>query len=257
MKPILRYPGAKWRAAPWILKHLPPHKVYLEPYFGSGAVFFNKTPCKIETINDIDENVVNLFKVIRERFSELATAMQTTPWARSEYYASYGMTSDSVENARRFLVRCWQAHATRLGVRTGWRHSVAIQSPSCSSQWRQLPNRIEQARARLMEAQIECMDALKLIAKYNHKDVLIYADPPYMPNTRQRGIYATEMKDSDHVNLLEALMRHRGSVVVSGYESDLYNSTLSNWTVVKKNVQTERGVSKTECLWIKPLDGGG
>ena len=60
LKSLLRYPGAKWRLADWIVKHMPAHKIYLEPFFGSGAVFFNKHPCNTEIINDLDGDVVNL-----------------------------------------------------------------------------------------------------------------------------------------------------------------------------------------------------
>ena len=109
MQPILKYPGAKWRLAKWIIEQMPPYKVYLEPYFGSGAILFNKEPKGIETVNDIDGNVVNLFKVIREKPLELARLIELTPWARDEYLQSYEKTGDSLEDARRFLVRCWQA----------------------------------------------------------------------------------------------------------------------------------------------------
>lgn len=60
---LLKYPGSKWRIAYWIISHFPEHKVYCEPFFGSGAIFFSKKPVYIETINDLDGNVVNLFKV--------------------------------------------------------------------------------------------------------------------------------------------------------------------------------------------------
>src|SRR5690554_1056987 len=109
MKPVLKYPGSKWNIAKWIISFMPPHTTYLEPFFGSGAVFFQKPPSKVEMINDIDGNVVNLFRVIREHPEELAALIEMTPWARDEYYASYEKTGDSLEDARRFLVRCWQA----------------------------------------------------------------------------------------------------------------------------------------------------
>ena len=86
---ILHYPGSKWSMADWIISHMPPHKTYLEPFFGSGAVFFNKTPSELETINDLDGDVVNLFRVIRDRPKELAHLVRWTPYSREEYYNSY------------------------------------------------------------------------------------------------------------------------------------------------------------------------
>ena len=115
IQPVLKYPGAKWSIVKWILGFMPEHEVYLEPFFGSGAVFFNKRPARIETINDIGSDVVNLFRVIRTKTDELAALIEMTPWARDEYLESYYKTGDELEDARRFLVRCWQAYGTRTG----------------------------------------------------------------------------------------------------------------------------------------------
>ncbi|MGI8375834.1 DNA adenine methylase, partial [Bacillus velezensis] len=105
---ILHYPGSKWSMTDWIISHMPEHKTYVEPFFGSGALFFNKQPSTIETINDLDSSVVNLFKVIRDHPEELARLIEWTPLSREEYYASYDSESgDEIEDARRFLIRCW------------------------------------------------------------------------------------------------------------------------------------------------------
>jgi len=250
LQPILKYPGAKWRLAKWIIQQMPPHKVYMEPFFGSGAVLFNKPPVEIETINDIDGDVVNLFKVIREKPAELARLIEFTPWARDEYCESYHRTGDDLEDARRFLVRCWQAFATRTGYRTGWRHSAQGHCPNMPEQWSKIPWRIYEVAKRLKHVQIENMDAIKLIEKYNHETVLIYADPPYILDTRDKGIYAFEMTDEEHIRLLTALKRHKGPVILSGYENPLYTEHLKGWTVSKRTSATERGQSKTEAIWI-------
>lgn len=131
VKPVLKYAGAKWRLADWIGGLLPPHEIYLEPFFGSGAVFFRKAPARLETINDIDGNVVNLFRVLREQTEQLAALVELTPWARDEYYASYEKSGNDLEDARRFLVRCWQAFGTMTAARTGWRHSATGVRPLC------------------------------------------------------------------------------------------------------------------------------
>ena len=101
MKALLKYPGGKWKISAWIINHFPEHKVYLEPFFGSGAVFFNKEPSYIETINDIDGNIVNLFRVCREHPKELASYINLTPFARDEFISCYQQESfDSIEMAR-------------------------------------------------------------------------------------------------------------------------------------------------------------
>jgi DNA adenine methylase len=110
VKAILKYPGAKNRIADWICEYIPKHDVYVEPYFGSGAIFFSKPPARIETINDMDGNVVNYFKVIRERPEELVQALRMTPYGRDEYNNSFNInkTDNEIERARKFAVRCWQ-----------------------------------------------------------------------------------------------------------------------------------------------------
>lgn len=251
VKPILKYPGAKWRIAPWIIDNLPPHEIYLEPFFGSGAVFFNKEQSRLETINDIDGNVVNLFRVLREQPEELAALIELTPWSRDEYYASYEKTGDAIEDARRYLVRCWQAFGTLTAARTGWRHSATGRAPVMPSQWRNLPERICCMADRLKDAQIENMDAIKLIEKYNDPHCLIYADPPYLPGTRRKNIYAEEMTTEQHIELLEALMAHSGTVVLSGYANELYDEKLAGWMRMERKAQAERGQARTEVLLIK------
>lgn len=105
---ILHYPGSKWSMADWIISFFPEHETYLEPFFGSGAVLFSKERSQLETVNDIDGEIVNLFKIIRERPEELARAIEYTPHARDEYYKSYEMAEDDLERARRLVVRLWQ-----------------------------------------------------------------------------------------------------------------------------------------------------
>lgn len=105
MGAILKYPGSKWRIAKWIISHFPEgyqNMTYLEPFFGAGSVFFTKERSRIETINDLDDNVVNLFKVVRDRPEELAYKISMTPWGRKEYLDSYISTDDESEKARRF-----------------------------------------------------------------------------------------------------------------------------------------------------------
>lgn len=84
-RPIIKYPGSKWRMAEWIVSLMPEHKSYLEPFFGSGAVFFCKSPSRIETVNDLDGEIVNLFRVVRDHPEALERAVALTPFSRGEY----------------------------------------------------------------------------------------------------------------------------------------------------------------------------
>ena len=112
---FMRWPGSKWRIADWIIAHFPDdHGVYCEPFFGSGAVFFRKMPSGTETINDIDGNVVNLFRVIRDAADDLCKKIEMTPYARAEYRASFDLScDDDIERARRF----WSEYGRAMAVK--------------------------------------------------------------------------------------------------------------------------------------------
>lgn len=107
MKSVLKYPGSKWRIADWIVSNMPPHDIYVDPFFGSGAVFFSKPESRLEVLNDIDGNVVNFFKVCRDHPDDLARLLALTPYAREEYdfvkepvaMELYNLTGDNLEDA--------------------------------------------------------------------------------------------------------------------------------------------------------------
>ncbi|HYU73391.1 MAG TPA: DNA adenine methylase [Ktedonobacteraceae bacterium] len=250
-KQVLKYPGSKWGMA-WIVKHFPEHHTYVSPYFGSGADFFLKRPAGYEVINDRSGSVVNLFQVIREHGQDLAELIELTPWSRDEYYASYEKTGDAIEDARRFLVRCWQAHGTRMNTRTGWRNRGSANGGQTTSLWRQLPDRIIAVIDRLKDTEIENKPALELIGRFQDQtDCLIYADPPYPLETRNyRKMYEHEMNDEDHVALLKALIQHRGPVVLSSYPNSLYEEILQGWQCVTMPTVAEAGAMRTEVLWL-------
>lgn len=259
MKPsrILHYPGSKWSLADWIISHMPQHKTYLEPFFGSGAVFFNKEPSSLETINDLDGDVVNLFKVIRDNPDQLAEVVKWTPYSREEYYTSYENDgSNDIERARKFLVRCWMARGGKTSDRTGWKHNIDIsKAPNnrMPKQWSKVPEKIMEVTERLKDVQIEQQPALKLIERYKLPSVLIYADPPYLLSTRSKRLYKNEMNDEDHVQLLEALDAHPGPVILSGYDHPMYNEKLKHWHREEKQALAEMGRIRTEILWINPV----
>src|SRR5262245_34372367 len=196
---VLKYPGSKWNLAARLVARLPPHEVYLEPFFGSGAVFFTKAPSRLETINDRDGAVVNLFRAVRDYPEQLAYALDLTPWARAEWARcwEHPQAGDVVEDARRFLVRTWQNYGGIPYTRKGWRHSTTRDLRPYPEQWANLPGRIAALTERLRRAQIECTTALDVIARYDHPETLIYADPPYPLATRGLPLYTHEMTDDD------------------------------------------------------------
>ncbi|MFV0399179.1 MAG: DNA adenine methylase [Oscillospiraceae bacterium] len=260
MKPILKYPGAKWRLSEWITRNMPPHESYLEPFFGSGAVLFNKPKSRIETVSDLDGDIVHFFKVCRERADELAFALSLTPWSREEYMAADNRSDlDDLERARRFCVRCWMSIGGKR-LKSGWRCTTGKQKdggPDNAKLWGRLPEIVHQVAGRLIGVQIENRPAVDVIQTYQGEEVLVYADPPYLKETRTAhgDMYLHEMTDEEHVGLLRCLREHPGPAMISGYDCELYNDMLAGWHKVTTDTQAERGARRTEVLWMnkKPL----
>ena len=254
MKAIAKYPGSKWSLADWIIDFFPEHHSYLEPFFGSGAVLFNKPRSHIETVNDLDGNVVNLFECIREDPEKLARYVYYTPYAREAYEKAFNgvVPEDKFERALNFYIRLNMGHGFRTnGEKVGWKNDVQGRERSYASQeWCRLPEKIMQAAERLRGVQIDNRPALELIPHFNYKNVLIYCDPPYMLETRHGKQYRHEMDDNDHEALLDVLLKHKGYVVISGYDTELYNSMLAGWNKYEKTSYSQVCSRKQEVVWM-------
>ena len=255
IKPILKYPGGKWQLARWITSFFPEHKRYVEPYCGSAAVFFNKAPVVHEVINDTNKSIVNLFQVIREHGAELAWRIEMSPWSESEYHAvekHYDDSGDPIEDARRFLMRSWQAHGGTIYQVSGWKHNGLNGKVYPVTLWKKLPERLLAAVDRLKDAEIRDRPALEMVRYYNTPDTLLYVDPPYMLSTRSRKYYKFEMSDEDHHALVSVQDAHQGMVVLSGYAHPLYDERLKHWYRVETPSVTEHGNTRMEVLWLNP-----
>lgn len=253
MKAILKYPGSKWGKADWITSFFPPHHSYLEPFFGSGAVLFNKERSNIETVNDLDNNVVNLFQWIKRDPEKLAHEIYYTPYARRVYEDAFSMEpKNSLEKAIFFYIRLEMGHGYRTnGERVGWKNDVQGRERAYAAKnWCELPQKILQATERLRGVQIDNRPALELIPRFNYKNVLIYCDPPYMLQTRHGKQYKHEMSDSNHKELLKVLIKHKGYVVLSGYDTDLYNDMLKGWNRYETTSYTQTNTKKQEVIWL-------
>ena len=250
MKTVLKYPGAKNRLAPWICEHIPQHDVYLEPFFGSGAILFNKPQCHIETVNDLHGEVVNYFKVLRDSPNELIEAIYNTPYGREEYDNAYTDSDTNLERARKFCVRCWQGFGCANLHHNGFKSGQQRNSPNPARAWAKLPETLQEATKRLKNVQIEQLPAVELIKRYNTPDVFIYCDPPYLLDVRKKHLHKHEMSDEQHIELLEVLLEHPGKVLLSGYDNPLYNKILKGWRKEHKDTLAENGLKRTETLWM-------
>lgn len=272
MKAIIRYPGSKWGIANWIISHFPDgyeKMVYLEPFCGSGAVFFNKRPGAVETINDMDSDVVNLFRVLREQPEELKRVLALTPYSREEYDRSFEACKDPLEKARRYMVRTTQAIGAKMDGKCGWRNHKQMKIGGTACKWGGITNSIDLAAQRLRGSttnlvQIEHMDAFRLIERYNSPDVLMYLDPPYVRSTRKSGkLYRYEMNDEQQKQLMELITESKAKIIISGYDSNLYNTALQGWYKDSTYSQTTSTALAQEVIWqnFEPcaqltLDGG-
>lgn len=254
MKAIAKYPGSKWSLANWIISFFPKHHSYLEPFFGSGAVLFNKPRSHIETVNDMDNNVVNLFECIREDPERLAYMIHLTPYAREIYERTYKKTiqEDKFQAALNFYIRLNMGHGYRTnGEKVGWKNDIQGREYAYAAQdWCNLPNKIMIAAERLRGVQIENRPALELIERFNYENVLIYCDPPYMLETRHGKQYQYEMDDREHEELLKMLLKHKGTVLISGYDTELYQDMLVKWFRRENTSYSQDGSLKKEMLWM-------
>lgn len=253
MKAVIKYPGSKWGLADWIISFFPKHHSYLEPFFGSGAVLFNKPRSNIETVNDLDGNVVNLFEWIKRDPEKLAHEIYWTPYARQVYEDAFAtVPEDSLGKAVNFYIRLNMGHGFRTtGGKVGWKNDIQGRERAYASQdWANLPGRITQAAERLRGVQIENRPAAELIRRFNYPDVLVYLDPPYVLGTRHGKQYRYELDDTGHEELLHAAKKHEGPVLISGYGSELYDRELKGWHREEAVSLSQSGSKKKEVRWM-------
>lgn len=264
-RPALRYLGGKWKLAPWIIGHFPAHRLYVEPFGGAASVLLRKPRAFSEVYNDLDDEVVNLFTVLRGPLAhKLIQAVALTAYSRTEYEGAFEVTDDPVEKARRLVVRSFMGHGSNsfnINRVTGFRAALVNGDRALPAlDWSSLPASLQQVAERFVGVVIERRPALQVIDRYDVPDCLIYADPPYLHDTRSgkrkgEGLYCAyvhEMTDADHHALLARLQACTAMVVLSGYPSDFYRDLLPGWTCLERGTHADGARDRTEALWINP-----
>lgn len=234
-------------------RFFPPHHSYLEPFFGSGAVLFNKLRSNIETVNDLDGNVVNLFEWIKKDPEKLTHKIYYTPYARQVYDEAFCMVpDDSLERAVNFYIRLNMGRGFRTnGEKVGWKNDIQGRERAYASQdWCNLPEKIMQAAERLRGVQIENRPAVEIMERFHYTNVLIYLDPPYVLNTRHGKQYRCEMDDTEQHSMLDQALTHKGPVLISGYDNDIYNDRLLGWHREEIISYSQVCSKKREILWM-------
>lgn len=261
-RPALRYHGGKWRLAPWIIEHLPPHRIYVEPFGGGASVLLRKARSYAEVYNDLDDELVNYFRVLRDprRAARLAALLRDTPFARSEFEAAYAPTRESVERARRTAIRSFMGFGSASILprhRTGFRANSNRSGTTPAHDWANYADLLPSLSERLRGVVIERRPALDCIDQHDTEETLHYVDPPYPHDTRTRRghtnnkVYRFELSDDEHRQLAATLRSARGMVVLSGYASDLYDRELyPDWHRVSCHARADGALARIEVLWF-------
>jgi DNA adenine methylase len=262
-RPALRYMGGKWRLAPWILSHFPAHRIYVEPYGGAASVLIRKERAYAEVYNDLNGEVVDLFRILRDpdQAERLARLVEFTPYARGEFERTYEVSADPLENARRLVARSFMGHgstAISLRRRTGFRADSRRSGKHPACDWASLAPALRAIAERFKGVVIEQRPALSIMERFDGDRTLHYVDPPYPHDTRSRKrirgqlehAYAHEMTDDEHVELARFLGRLDGFVVLSGYANALYDRELAGWRRVEKATYADGARPRVESLWL-------
>lgn len=259
--PALRYHGAKFRLASWVMGFFPEHTCYVEPFGGAAGVLLQKPRVYAEVYNDLDGSVVNFFRVLRDpvQRAQLLEAIILTPYARSEFEMAWEPTEDPIEMARRLCIRAQMGFGSAGATKgtTGFRIDTKREYGTAQHLWQTYPAAIAAAGERMTGVLIENRDAIEVMELHDALTTLHFVDPPYVHHTRVNGnrTYQHELSDEQHVKLLRSLLGLEGFVVLSGYESDLYEQALQGWEkhATTARISAGRGTAlRKECVWLNP-----
>jgi len=266
LRPPLHWYGGKWMYAPRIVAMTPEHRCFVEVFCGSCAVTLAKPPSPVEVLNDLDGEVCNFFRVLRDRRkrSRLVELLEMTPYAREELRrcleAMKSRNSDTYR-AWAFCVACNFARNGKAIRPSDWSFTKTDSRRGMSrntSVWCRLPEVVRLSGERLKESQIENAPWEDVLRRFDSPSTHFYCDPPYMPGVRvQKQAYKLEMTEEDHERFLAAVLGVKGTVAISGYASELYDGMLSEWNRVEISAKSFAGprdgrrlANRTEVVWM-------
>jgi DNA adenine methylase len=253
--------GGKFSHLDWLLPLLPSCHHYCEPFGGSAAVLLNRAPSPVETYNDLDGEVVNFFRVLREEKNALIEAIGLTPFSREEFALACKLDPkvSPMERARRFYVRARQvrtglAQTASLGRWANCKQTSRAGMSGVVSRWLGSVEDLPKIAERLLRVQIENRPALDVIRLYDSPQTLFYCDPPYVHETRgDSNAYGYEMTDEQHAELAKVLNHVQGKVAVSNYQCALMDKLYPapKWHKTLSAPRTNHATKGTrvEVLW--------
>lgn len=255
-RPVLRYFGGKYVLAPWIIENLPRHEIYIEPFGGAASVLMRKPKVYHEVYNDLNGEIVNVFAVLRDLklFRRLRRALAATPFARDEYLIAFEPHPDSVEQARRTIIKSFMGFggdSCSAGRPTGFR-SISLTTKRGTTppdEWVNYWDALPSFHERLSSVAIENRDAIELMQIHDSPETLFFVDPPYVHSTRgNKHGYRLEMTDNDHKRLCESLQKMKAMIVLCGYRSEQYDSLI--WKFIERETYADGAQKRTEVLWF-------
>lgn len=249
-----------------IIPYLPAHRLYTEAFGGGAGVLLHKARSHAEIYNDLDDDIVGLFRVLQDpaQACRLIELLRLTPFARREFEIAYEPARDSIERARRLVIRSFMgfgsnAHSsTQRGHQsTGFRSNSNRSGTTPAQDWRNLPDAYGAIVERMRGVVIEHRDALVVLKRHDATTSLHYVDPPYVHDTRSmfkggKSAYKHELDGGGHARLLETLRALIGMVVLSGYANPLYDETLHDWRRIEFAAHADGARPRVEVLWINP-----
>jgi len=234
--------------------------VYVEPFGGGGSVLLRKPRSYAEVYNDLDGEIVNVFRMVRDRGEELRYALRLTPFSRQEFSDSYEPDNNPLEQARRTILRSFMGFgsAAACGESSGFRANSNRSGTTPAHDWANYADHFDGLIERLRGVVIEQRDAIDVMRHQDSSTTLHYVDPPYVHSTRStkvrhtdsRKSYKFELSDEQHVELAKGLCSLKGMVVLSGYPSPLYDQLYSEWQRVTRIAHADGARARIECLWM-------
>lgn len=258
LRPPFKIHGGKYFLSQWIISQFPENyqeMVYLEPFCGAASVLLNKEPSKEEIINDLDKDIITLFKILRDQFPDFIKKLNKVKYSEKNFLAAMEPKyySDEISRAIDELV---VRRMSRGGLKKAfsWSNRERGGQPGEINSWETIIKALPEISERLKDVYILDKNAIELIETFNETDTLVYVDPPYLPETREsNNVYKHEMTIDDHIALSDVLNGFKGKALVSGYPSRLYNKLYKSWKCEKKKMANHSSQQKTKPIKLELL----
>jgi DNA adenine methylase len=264
LRPPIKIHGGKWYHSGWVIEHFPKgydKLPYCELCCGGASVLLNKLPAQEELVADVDLGIINIFKSLRDEPKEFIDKLKKIKYKESSFLKALERSKETFDDYVEHAVNDYVLRRmSRGGMKKAfaWSERLRGGKPGDLNAWNTMLKQLPAIAQRVNKIAIIHGDVIDVAKVWDDENLLIYLDPPYLPETRSEGsreIYGHEMTMEQHVNLLNFVKDARSKIILSGYSSPLYNRCLKGWKVVKKEVvnhssQQDKKTQRTEVLWM-------